>query len=428
MNILVLNQNWFAEEWRAAGHKVYTCGLLEHLDLQLPTAHVHLDQAVALAPEKFEPDIIVAHDNSGPIVVTGLEDTEIPVIFYSVDTHHHHAIHKYLAHLFDHTFVAQKDYITQFAEVGSTAEWLPLWASRHIEASSDKRYEAVFVGNLNKELNPHRVWFFDELNKFTKVDTRIGKWWEIFPYSEIVVNQTVKGDLNFRVFEAMMSGAMLLTEKSPNGLFDLFEEDKHLATYPQLNPNVAAEKIQYYLANKSLARDIGHAGREEILKKHTPQIRAQTFMDLFPKIQKKQSPVKFLAASANYCDLGRRAETIDTNVSMRAYLSAMKCLDTAISKQELMDTQLACYAVCTCLKYDHFLKTGAGNELLNRAGEAYPDEPILKIAKLRNYLNQGQYELATQIAGTISLSPPAQIFAQSEEVIRMILDGKSFCL
>jgi hypothetical protein len=428
VNILVLNQDWLVEEWREAGHKVLTCGLADHLDIVLPTAHVHIDQALLMAKEPFSPDIIVIHDNSGPIVVAGLEETEIPVVFYSVDTHHHHSIHKYLAHLFDYSFVAQKDYIPLFEEVGIKAEWLPLWASRYIENSNDKKHGAVFVGNLNPQLNPNRIWFFDEINKITKVSTQIGKFWEIFPFSEIVVNQTVKGDLNFRVFEAMMSGAMLLTENTQNGLHELFKEGIHLATYIQANPHDAAEKIEYYLSNIKLCREIGSAGREEILKNHTPAVRAERFLQVFKDLKKKDGNLKYLSAAANYCDLGFRAEKLDTGVATKSYISAMRCLDIAFSKNEPIDTQLACYAICTFLKYDHFLKLGSGNEMLHRAREIYPHEPILKIAHIRHYLNLGNFSQAKVLAGEISTSPVDVTYAKSEELIRMILDGHSFGL
>ncbi len=428
MNILVLNQDWFVQEWRSAGHKVYSCGIPAHLDITLPTAHIHFSKVLEQIEEKFEPDIIVIHDNSGPIVVSGLEDTEIPVIFYSVDTHHHYSIHKYLAHLFDYSLVAQKDYISFYTEVGSTAEWMPLWASRDMQASLDKQYGAVFVGNLNPGLNPQRVQFFEELNKLTQVKTQIGKYWEIFPFSEIVINQTVKADLNFRVFEAMMSGAMLLTENTGNGLSDLFTDGTHLVTYAKGDSKIAAEKIHYYLNNLKLAREIGDAGREEVLKNHTSAIRAKRFMDLFSEVKKQNHVFKYFAAAANYCDLGLRAEKIDTTVSVKSYISALKCIDVAVLRQESLDTQLACYVVCAVLKYDQFLKTGAGNEMLFRMREAYPDQTILDLAVMRNYLNLGKYDLAKQIATLVSDAPSADTFNQAEDLISMILKGQSFCL
>ena len=426
MNILVFNQDWFVENWRAAGHQVYSCGLFEHLDIVLETAHVHINDILKSIPGKFAPDVIVIHDNSGPNIIAGLEETDIPVLFYSGDTHHHYGIHRYLSHVFDYTLSAQKDYIPYFNEVGSKAEWMPLWADRFIEPSTVKKHDVVFVGNMNPDLNKYRVWFFEELNKLVPVFAMGGKYWEIFPHSEIVINQTVKGDLNFRVFEGMMSGAMLLTEESPNGLTKLFEADKHMVTYSPGNPHHAAEKIRYYLGEKEKAREIGLAGRQEILKKHTAQHRADKLLAVLSGIEKQRSPKKFFSAMARYCTLGLGSEKIDTAVASKSYISAMKCMNMALANHENFDSQLACFTVFACYKYDRFLGGNAGSDMLKKVGEAFPQEPVLKVAALRNYLNQGFYELANELAAKISTESVDVTFKRAEDLIKLILDGKSF--
>lgn len=427
MDILVLNQDWLVEELRAAGHNVRTSGLSEHMEIGLETAHVHIDTVIGRA-EGFNPDVIIFHDNSGPNVFAGLEETDIPVIFYSVDTHHHHAVHRFMAHTVDHTFVAQKDYIPMFSAVGAEAEWMPLWASRYVEASHDKQFGAVFVGNLNPELNPDRVWFFNAIQQFTPVLTKIGAWWEIFPFSEIVINQTVKGDLNFRVFEAMITGAMLLTEDSPNGLLELFQPEKHLVTYPRNCAQAAAEKIRYYTDNKKLAREIGMSGREEILKRHMPVHRAETILSTIRGLQKKHSPKKFFSAMTGYCILSLRSESIDTTVAVKGYVSALRTIELALKNGEPIDSQIACFCVFACFKYDQFLGGNAGQQMLSLLREAYSDEPVLKIAVLRNMLNQGHYELARALASNISAEPTNVTFEKSEYLVRMILEGNTFSL
>src|SRR5690606_12209245 len=171
------------------------------------------------------------HDNSAPIIVDGLEEVEVPTLFYSIDTHHHYDFHRYLAHVFDYTLVAQKDYIPEFERVGGVVEWMPLWAPKHFEPAREKRFGAGFVGTLDEKLNPDRVRVFGELGELVSVLYKQGHYFEIFPYSELVINQTVKGDMNFRIFESMMCGACLLTEEGGNGLTDLFTPGEHLLTY-----------------------------------------------------------------------------------------------------------------------------------------------------------------------------------------------------
>ena len=109
MNILVLNQDWFAAEWREAGHRVITCGIATHLDVVVTMPVLHIDTLLDMVPGGFSPDVVVVMDNSSPLLFTGLEETTVPTIFYSVDTHHHAELHGYLFRMFDAFLVAQKD-------------------------------------------------------------------------------------------------------------------------------------------------------------------------------------------------------------------------------------------------------------------------------------------------------------------------------
>jgi hypothetical protein len=243
VKILVFNQDWFVEELRSMGHEVRTCGYAEHLTVKVPQ-RINCVEDILKNLGNFSPDVLVFLDDSMPaLLYEGLNTCSIPKVFYSVDTHHHNQVHALIAPLFDHILVAQKDYIPTFAESGTPTTWFPLWASRYVEASSEKKFGATFVGNLDAKLNPRRVAFFETLQKKIPIHIAHGNYWEIFPHADIVVNQTVKGDLNFRVFEAMMCGPALLTERTPNGLFDLFEDGKHLVTYEPDNVDEAAEKV-----------------------------------------------------------------------------------------------------------------------------------------------------------------------------------------
>lgn len=421
MKILVLNQDWFARDLRAAGHTVVTCGISKHLDLHIEVPLTHIDTIVKALPPEKQPDVIIVLDNSAPVMLTGLEASAIPVIFYSVDTHHHGPLHTALAHVFDHTLVAQKDYLHLFSDAGLEAQWMPLWASEFVKPNPEKKYGAVFVGTLNPKLNPERVRFFDELK--TKVDMlcTTGSFPEIFPVSEIVINQTVKRDLNFRVFESMMCGAMLLTERIDNGLFELFEDRKHLVTYEKGNVEEAAQLLRSYLADKKTCREIAACGREEILKKHLESHRAQKLLELIGTMKKKVSPIKFLAAMINYAILGRNMAPIDTGLSNRAYLSALRAAEEGVDRGEIISDEASCYLVLAAHKYDAALKSDAGYRLLQKAHEANPKLMLLSLACMRKWLNGGQRERAETLAKTLSAGDVYQTFLQAETAISNLL-------
>lgn len=421
MRILVLNQDWFTRDLRAAGHTVTTCGISHHLDVQIEVPLSHIDTIIKGLPEEKKPDIIVVLDNSAPMILSGLEACPIPIIFYSVDTHHHGALHLALSNIFDYTLVAQKDYLPLFSEAGLEAHWMPLWASQFVTPVAQKKHGAVFVGTLNPKLNPERVKFFDELR--TKVDMlcMTGAFPEIFSTSEIVINQTVKRDLNFRVFESMMCGAMLLTERIDNGLFDLFEDGKHLVTYEKGNVDEAAALLRSFLADPKRCREIAACGREEILRVHLETHRAQRLIEIIKNVKKKTSPVICWSGMMNYAILGRNMAKLDTSLSNRAYLCALRVAEEAINRGEVLTEQLSCYLVLAAHRYDSALRSDAGLRLLQRAREAYPDLLLISLACMRTWLNGGQREKAEELARKISPEDVYATFMHAETAIASLL-------
>lgn len=425
MNILVLNQDWFVRDLRAAGHTVFTCGVSPHLDIHVEVPLIHVDTVIKGIPPEQRPELILVLDNSAPALLSGLEETALPIVFYAVDTHHHGMLHHYLAHVFDKTIIAQKDYLSNFSDAGLEVSWMPLWASQYMEPKTQKKHGAVFVGTLNPKLNADRVKFFEKLK--TKVDflCLTGAFPEIFPYSEIVINQTVKRDLNFRVFEAMMSGAMLLTERIENGMPELFRDGEHLVTYEKGNVDEAAGLIKHYLADIPACRRIAQRGREEILARHLEKHRAQIILDAIKNVPKKQSPIKYLAAMCNYTALGRNATTIDASLTGRAFLSALKAAEFAIGRGEQVTEEIACYLVLAAIRYDSSLGGDAGAKLLEKAHEANPQSMLLSLACLRNRLNRGAREQAEELARRLSPHDHYMVFLKAEEAISVLLAENS---
>src|SRR5262249_11185838 len=174
-------------------------------------------------------------DDSNPLLVLGLEEASCPVALLSIDTHHHAGWHAPLARAMDLALVAQRDYLPAFAAAGAPhARWLPLWAPDDLPAPAREKTIAVsFVGSLDAALHPERVALLAALPPRLPLHVGAGPYAEVFGRSRIVFNQTVRGDLNGRVFEAMACGAMLLTERTGNGLTDLFADGEELITYPR---------------------------------------------------------------------------------------------------------------------------------------------------------------------------------------------------
>ncbi len=422
MQILLINQNWFAAELKQMGHEVLTVGTASHLDIHLSSPLIHIDSLLRQLPEHFAPDRIVWFDNSAPMTILGIEDCPIPSVLYSVDTHHHCASHSLLANSFDYTFVAQKDYLSSFSESEERVSWLPLWASEYMRPEETKKYGATFVGTLNPELNPNRVAFFEELQKKVPVKVLQGNFPSIFPYAEIVINQTVKKDLNFRVFEAMMSGALLLTEKTDNGLLELFEDGKHLVTYKAGDVDDAAAKITALLADLNRCRKIGAAGRHEVLEKHCPSHRAKAVNDLLVNLSKREPhPKRHLGPLLN-C-LTSAVMLQDVHPATASQLLSI-CLDLSEKTLDL-NAQLG-EDDCLYIVRAHVLFSETNNsqrcsKTLARLCQRYPESSLLPLIQTKILHSQGLIieanSLAQQIRPDLSPEETMQLAQQAVDMI-----------
>lgn len=406
------------------GHEVLSVGMSHHLDVALTQPMIHIDALIQILPNGFEPDRIVWHDNSAPIGILGLENCDIPRVFYSVDTHHHHVAHTYAAGMFDHVLVAQKDFLPNFNVHDTPATWFPLWASEYMDYSPEKRHGAVFVGTLNPELNPARVAFFDRLRELAPIEVMQGHFPSIFPYAEIVVNQTVKGDLNFRVFEAMMSGALLLTEHRGHGLLELFQDGTHLVTYTADNAEEAADKIRSLFADPLRMRSIAMQGRDEILRAHRSIHRAQELESILRNIQKRpRYPRRHYGALMNLYSITSLTEDEFPYISHISLALALQCARDALSEGAIPNNLEAAYVIKTCLHHDVALSERAGEDLISAYAEAFPNLLAFSLLKMRALLNRGLREDAIKCARAINRDAPVDaLFDYAEDTARVFME------
>ena len=428
LSILLLNQPWFADELRQLGHKVITAGWSSGLvDLHFGVPGMTIEELIAQLPPEFEPDVLVYLDDSGPVGVTGLERLNIPSVFYSVDAHHHFSWHKHFAQLFDCVLVAQRDFVSSFCEVNPNSFWFPLWAPYDYEPVAEKSIEASFRGNLDPKWHPKRAEFFRKLSKLAPVNAENAGYSDIYTRSKIVVNEAVKDDLNFRVFEAMMCGALLITPDVPNGLCDLFEPGVDLVLYRNYDANDAAEKINYYLEQDELRKKIAQSGREKVLAFHNALGRARDLERILMELKPVSKPRRLSAAG--------RTNLIGSRIARRSSdalgdkllgISAENLLD-AIIAGEPIDSELEA-AIILC---KHHLEERGYEQMAFRfirlVAESAPSEEILAMSYMESLLATGHNTEALALAQTFSTSPEeliAQIPRLMSEMRKEILNEK----
>lgn len=204
-----------------------------------------------------------------------------PSAWWVIDTHLNYEDNLRSLGQFDYVFTAQKDGAQKFRNDGiSSAKWLPLACdpNQHQKVKTEKKYDVVFVGN---ELGVEREKCLNGIKKHFP-NNFIGRKFfnemaETFSQGRIVFNRSVKNDVNMRVFEALSTGSLLLTNNlDENGQGELFEEGKHLVNYNGESDLI--EKIKYYLEHENEREKIAETGMDDVHKNHTYKHRMEAIL------------------------------------------------------------------------------------------------------------------------------------------------------
>lgn len=272
----------------------------------------------------FSPDLVLHTDESKLPTVTGLDELQIPLFGFFIDSHIHYGWHREYAGIFDHVFVAQRDCCDSINRHTANCSWLPLFATPDAGEGEEPLHEVSFVGTLDRSLNPERVRFIEALGRLVPLTVHSGAFARIFRQSKIVLNQSVKSDINFRVFEALASGSLLLTDNTGNGMDALLEEGKQFVGYRKNDPEDAADRIRYYLEHEEERRAIARAGHEALRAHHATDVRRRQLMDAICSLisqwggRNPQKPrhARTYAAARTYLNVARLAADLKRECGM----------------------------------------------------------------------------------------------------------------
>jgi hypothetical protein len=312
MRILELHSPYFRALWRR-DHDVLCWGPHPECDVRQAAPAPALADVLAALPPAWTPDLIVFGDDCRLLGVTGLEDAPCPTAMISVDAHHNAGWHAPMAAAFDHVFVAQKDYIPAFETAGAArVHWFPCWAPDDCPPPlAAKRYPVAFVGTLDPRLNPERVALIEALRARLPLYAAEGDYRNVFPAARVVLNQTVRGDLNARVFEAMACGAFLVTERTENGLLDLFAEGQHLVTYPRGDVEAIVRLAARWIAADAERAAVAERGRAAVHAAHLEHHRAAELLARVAGDRTRAADaVRRAGAGRAYCQLAYYARRL----------------------------------------------------------------------------------------------------------------------
>ncbi len=252
--------------------------------IALPSNTFDVRQLIKQLPNGFQPDLVSLSARVMTFQPRGLHALNCPTVMKLGDTFHLgdgglSEMIRYCQQLdCDYHWTYQSaQHLHFFAEAGlENVFWLPasIVLDQSIPFASEKSYDVIFRGSKS-ELHCYRNHILDELyNSNINIDIQTKDYFsslQDYAKSQIVINTSLNGDLNRRVFEVLMAGGFLLTDRirSQTGLFDLFEEGVHFECYG--NKTELIEKIQFYLAYPQQAARIAAAGHQQFLDRYSPQ-------------------------------------------------------------------------------------------------------------------------------------------------------------
>jgi len=240
-----------------------------------------LQDVLADLPIGWKPDLYFWIETGLGQIPRDLKNFDFLKVCYLIDNHINYEKHLEIAKSFNFVFLAQKAYVEKMKQAGiKNVFWLPLACDPEIhgQVETEKEWDVGFVGTIpdikhrRKQLL-ERIGLHFDLNCDRKFMNDMALH---YSKSKIIFNNAINNDLNMRVFEALCSGSMLITDHAEDsGLEELFDDKKHLIFYKD---ETIEERISYYLKNDKERDTIAEQGRQEVLEKHTYLHRANQLM------------------------------------------------------------------------------------------------------------------------------------------------------
>ncbi|WP_035076728.1 CgeB family protein [Maridesulfovibrio zosterae] len=238
-----------------------------------------------LKKNKFTPDLVLQVENLGRrTLIQGLEDFDCPTVFWATDPHLNMHWHNSYTKLFDQVLSTQKSIIPSFKAEGlSDVRWLPRFAyDMAAPPVADRKNDIAFVGRLSDQ-RPGRKWMIDFIKNLAgdrpfPVEQSLSHsdMLALYQDTKIIPNESILGEVNFRLFEGASCGCLLLTQDLGVEQASLFEPGREIDTYADVVE--LEEKLKLYLGNDSLIQAMGQAAYERVQSEHLPIHRIERIL------------------------------------------------------------------------------------------------------------------------------------------------------
>ena len=203
-------------------------------------------------------------------------------LFWSIDSHcalQNHQMHC-AKHKFDTILLSNIQHSHHFNGMVNSAVWFPNGYPPDLvkpDLTVTRSHDIGFCGSL---IGNRESWLNLISNKFKlKKDIFVigNDMVKAFSSYKIAFNINIADDINFRTFEATGSGAMLLTNYTPN-LEKLFKIGEEIIIYD--SPEDLLRKIEIYTLDDDLRNMIANNGKNRSINNHSYDSRSKNLLKL----------------------------------------------------------------------------------------------------------------------------------------------------
>lgn len=241
----------------------------------------------ALERHGFVPDLVLQREVLGKrSLLLGLDTLDCPTMFWAVDPHLNAYWHDCYARLFDVTCSTQRAWIGQLKACGAPdVRWLPMYGRpRPLTGLPKRTNDIAFVGRITDQRPSRKSMIslirerFGNASLAIEQDLGFEAMMRLYSDSRIIPNESIFGEVNFRLFEAASCGCLVLGQDLGEEQALLFEPGREMETFA--NVVEFEEKLAMYLKNDRLTHAMGQAAHERVQAEHLPEHRARRILDM----------------------------------------------------------------------------------------------------------------------------------------------------
>jgi len=279
---------WYLEQALRKHFNVITVG--ENLEYNTGSGNDPYLECIPNILREQHVDFVLGVESGGfEVSWVPIQKMGVPHLWWAIDTHLSLMHHKHFGKCYEHVFLAHAAYLNEMSKTGVSCSWLPPACDpelHYVPPTGHKRCEVVFVGHCHPAVHQRRIELIDYLKDHC-VDITLQQVWlkdmaRAHQEAQIVLNCSLNGDLNMRMFEGLCSGVPFLTDRlAPNtrvaelGLEGLYNE--------YLDCEEALEFVLQFREDEAFREDCKKRAleaREAVLVSHTYANRAQAVCDI----------------------------------------------------------------------------------------------------------------------------------------------------